>query len=116
MIVPVGTVPCFRELQSPVGRPSLCELSPQRVGLDEVRERALAVDLDDGQPLAVARLQLGVSADVDLLELEAELLSCRLDDAPRGRAEVAPRSRKQDYAGRLRPGSSGSRRARRNTS
>ena len=67
----------------------MCELSPQRVGLDEVRERALAVDLDDGQPLAVPRLQLGVAADVDLLELEAELLSGRLDDTPGRGAEVA---------------------------
>jgi hypothetical protein len=77
------------ELQSPVCGPSLCELSPQRIGLDEVREGALAVDLDDGQPLAVARLQLGVAADVDLLELELELLSRRLDDTPRRGAEMA---------------------------
>jgi hypothetical protein len=67
----------------------LCELSPQRIGRDEVRERALAVDLDDGQPLAVARFQLRVAADVDLLELEAELLSGRLDDTPCRGAEMA---------------------------
>jgi hypothetical protein len=67
----------------------LCELSPQRVRLDEVRERALAVDLDDRQPLAIASFQVGVAADVDLLQLEAELLVRRLDDAPRGGAEMA---------------------------
>ena len=67
----------------------MCELSPQRVRLDEVCERALAVDLDDRQPLAIARFQVGVAADVDLLQLEAELLARRLDDSPRGGAEMA---------------------------
>jgi hypothetical protein len=66
----------------------LCDFSAQRVGLDEVRERTLAVDLDDGKPLAVARLELRVAADVHFLELEAELVPGRLDDAPRGLAEV----------------------------
>jgi hypothetical protein len=67
----------------------LCELSPQRVGLDEVRERALAVDLDDGQPLAVAGFQLRVAADVDLLELELEVGANGLDRAASRGAEVA---------------------------
>jgi hypothetical protein len=67
----------------------LCELSAQRVGLDEVRERALAVDLDDRQPFAVARLQLRVATDVDLLELELDLGANRLDRAACRGAEVA---------------------------
>ena len=48
--------------------------SPERLLVDVVGEDALAVDLDDGDPLAVARLELGVAVDRDLLELEAELL------------------------------------------
>jgi hypothetical protein len=67
----------------------LCELSPQRVRLDEVRERALAVDLDDGQPLAVAGFQLRVAADVDLLELELKVRADCLDRAASRGAEVA---------------------------
>jgi hypothetical protein len=35
-----------------------------------VGENPFAVDLDHGQPLAVARLELGLAGDVDLLELE----------------------------------------------
>jgi hypothetical protein len=67
----------------------LCELSAERAGLDEVRERALAVDLDDGQPLAVARFQLRVAADVDLLELELDVGADCLDRAACRGAEVA---------------------------
>jgi hypothetical protein len=39
----------------------------QRIRLHEVHERLLAVDLDDRKQLAVARLEVGVAADVDLL-------------------------------------------------
>jgi hypothetical protein len=39
--------------------------------LDEVDECALAVDLQHGQPLAVARLEPRVAPDVDLRELDA---------------------------------------------
>jgi hypothetical protein len=46
----------------------LCHFSPQRGGIHEVDEGALASDLDDRQPLAVARLELGVVVDLDLLE------------------------------------------------
>jgi hypothetical protein len=67
----------------------LCELSAERVGLDEVRERALAVDLDDGEPLAVTGFQLRVAADVDLLELELDLGTNCLDRTTRGLAQVA---------------------------
>ena len=54
-----------------------------------VREDPLAVDLDHRQPLAVARLQLRLTGDVDLLELEA-LLAAQLGQLrPRALAEMA---------------------------
>jgi hypothetical protein len=77
----------------------LCEPSPQRVGLHEVRECPLAVDLDDRQPLSVAALELGVAGDVDLLELERDLRSDRLEDAARCRAQVAVASVVEDDPG-----------------
>jgi hypothetical protein len=47
-----------------------------KCGLVEVvDERAFPVDLDHRQPLAVARLELGIPTDVDLVELEAELVA-----------------------------------------
>ncbi len=74
--------------QSPVFSSSLCDLAPERIRLDEVRESALPVDLDDRKPLAVTRLEAGDAADVDLCELEAQLVSRRLHHAARGGAEV----------------------------
>jgi hypothetical protein len=60
---------------------------PERLGLDEQRERALAVDLDDRDRGAVGRLQLLIPADVDALEV-----SCTdaVDDLERRLTEVAP--------------------------
>jgi hypothetical protein len=69
------------------------------LGLDEVRERPLAVDLDDRKPLAIAGLELGVAADVDLLQRERQLVPRRVDDPPRGGAEVAPLGVEEDDAG-----------------
>ena len=60
----------------------------ERVGLDVVHERSRAVDLHDRQPLAIARLELGVAAYVDLLELEPELLTQSRHLRPRTLAEV----------------------------
>jgi hypothetical protein len=54
-----------------------------------VDEGALAVDLDDRQPLAVARLKRGVARDVDLVQLELELVAKRVEDPARPLAEVA---------------------------
>jgi hypothetical protein len=54
-----------------------CEATAERFLLDVVRANALAVDLDDGNPLPVARLELGIAVDRDLLELEAELVAER---------------------------------------
>jgi hypothetical protein len=67
----------------------LCELSAQRVGLHEIGESSLSLDLDDRQPLTVQSLELGVSGDVDLLELKRLLDPNGLQHAPRGRAQVA---------------------------
>jgi hypothetical protein len=65
------------------------QTSAQRVGVDEVGESALPVDLDHGKELPVARLELGSPGDVDELELEAELGMYLLDDLDRTVAEAA---------------------------
>ena len=54
-----------------------------------VREGPLAVDLDDGDQLAVGRLELRVAVDRDLLELEPELVMERPDLRQRTLAEMA---------------------------
>jgi hypothetical protein len=80
------------ELQSAFGARSLCDLSAQGIRRHEVRERRLAVDLHHRQPLSIAGLEVGVSRDVDLLELERLLGPGRLEHATRCRAQVALRS------------------------
>ena len=77
----------------------MCDLLAQRIGLHEVRERTLAVDLDDGEPLAILRLELGVPADVHLIEVEPEVGPRGLDDAPRSRAEMAALGVVEDDSG-----------------
>jgi hypothetical protein len=77
----------------------LCDLPTERLRLDEVRERPLALDLHDRKPLAVPRLELRVTADVDLLQLEPELVPRRVEDPPRGCAEVAPLGVEEGDAG-----------------
>ena len=57
--------------------------------MDVVGEDPLAVDLDDGQPLAVTGLELRVARDVHLLEREAELGAELLELLARPVAEVA---------------------------
>jgi hypothetical protein len=66
-----------------------CEPAAEPVRVDVVDERALAVDLDDRQPLAVLPLETGVAGDVHLGELEAELVLERADGCARPLAEVA---------------------------
>jgi hypothetical protein len=61
---------------------------PERVLVDVVREDALAVDLHDGQPLAVARLELRVAVDRHLVEHEPELVPERAHLLERPLAEV----------------------------
>ena len=77
----------------------MCDLPAERIGLDEVCERPLAVDLNDRKRLAVAGLELRVAADVDLLQLEPKLVPRSVNDAPRGSAEVAPLGVVEDDVG-----------------
>jgi hypothetical protein len=86
----VQDAPCVCELQSAPRELTLCQLPAQPVERDEVREGLLPVDLHDRNQLPITRLQVGVAADVDLLELEAELLSKSVHRRPRPLAEVAP--------------------------
>jgi hypothetical protein len=53
----------------------LCiDLAQKRGGVQVENEGPLAVDLDNGEPLAVPRLQLRIASDVDRAELEVVLL------------------------------------------
>ena len=70
--------------------PTLCaQLAEERSLVQVVDERALAVDLDHRQPLAIASLELGVAADVDLAQLELVLLPQRCELRARPLAQVA---------------------------
>jgi hypothetical protein len=67
----------------------LCaQFAPKRIRIDEVHEGALAVDLDDWEPLAVLRFELFVTADVDLPELERHLGADILEHGAGALAEV----------------------------
>jgi hypothetical protein len=77
----------------------LCDLTAERIGLDEERERPLAVDLNDREPLAVAGLELRVAADIDLLQVEPEVVPNGTHDTLRGGAEVAPLGVVEDDVG-----------------
>jgi hypothetical protein len=57
--------------------------------LHEVDEGLFPVDLHHGQQLPVARLQVRVAVDRDLLELEAQLLAKLAHGRARPLAEVA---------------------------
>ena len=70
--------------------------------MDEVRERLLARDEDNGNPLAVPALEFGVAGDVDLLELERNLRPNLLEHAPRALAQVSASRRVEANAPRLR--------------
>jgi hypothetical protein len=80
---PVRLRPAVRTRERGSGRRSgglaRAHLPPQGRVVDVVDEGALAVDLDHGQPLAIAGLQLGVARDVDLRIGEAELTLQRFD-------------------------------------
>jgi len=57
--------------------------------MDEEDELLATVDFDDGDQLPISLLELGITVDLDLFELEAEL-SLGLDDrGPSTLAEVA---------------------------
>jgi hypothetical protein len=59
--------------------------SLESICVDEVDERPLAADLDDGKPLPIFGLEAWVAADVDLLER----LAARCQDVPGFLAERA---------------------------
>ena len=67
-----------------MGEPGL-----ERRRVDEVRERALAVDLDHREVLPVPRLELAIATDVHDEELEPELLLRLVHDLERPLAEDA---------------------------
>ena len=69
----------------------MCNRSAEGVGLDVVRESALAVDLHHREPFAIFRLEGGVARDVDLPEVEAQLLLELGDDAAGALAQMAAR-------------------------
>jgi hypothetical protein len=65
------------------------QMAQQRFAMDVVREDPLAVELDDRQPFAVARLKLRIAADVDLDELERARRAHLAENGARPLAEVA---------------------------
>jgi hypothetical protein len=71
------------------GRLCRRQLAPERLGLHVVRADSLAVDLDDRNQRTVARLQLRISVDPDLLDLEPQLGSELLEPRAGPLAEVA---------------------------
>jgi hypothetical protein len=77
------------DLAGRTGHLGLAQPLAECIGIDEVGERLLAGDLDDGQESAVARLELGVPCDVDEVELEAELGAGLGDDLDGAGAEAA---------------------------
>jgi hypothetical protein len=80
-------------------RPRLAEPVAQGVGVDEVGERPLAVDLDDGEQRPVARLEARIAVDRHDLELERRPAAHRLDDGERGLTQVAAGRCVDDDAG-----------------
>lgn len=67
----------------------MLEPAPERFAVHEVRERTLAVDLEHGEELSIQRLEIGPAADVDDVELEAQLRSQPLHHFERPFAEAA---------------------------
>ena len=61
------------------------QFATQPFGWNPIDERARTVDLDDGQPFAIARLELGDAGDVDLAVSHA----LGVQRPPRALAEVA---------------------------
>jgi hypothetical protein len=69
----------------------LCNRTAEGTQLDVVGEPSPAVDLDDGEPLAIAGLELRIAGDVDLTELEVELVAEAPQLLERALAEMASR-------------------------
>ena len=64
-----------------------------------VREAPPPVDLEDRDPLSVLGLETGIAVDRDLLQLEAELVLRRADDAAGRLAQMAAGGRVEDDPG-----------------
>jgi hypothetical protein len=73
--------------------------APEPGLVDEVDERTLAVDLDDGQPLPVPRLELGIAGDVDFLQLDIAVRRHGDECLARALAQVAARRVVEDDLG-----------------
>ena len=67
----------------------MCELRAERIWLHEIDEGLFPVDLHHGKQLPVARLQVRIAVDRNLLELEAQLVAKRAHGRARPLAEVA---------------------------
>jgi hypothetical protein len=67
----------------------LCgHFAAKRIGVHVIDKGSHAVDLHDGEPFPVLRLERRVATDVELLEAERHLLADRLDDCAGTLAEV----------------------------
>jgi hypothetical protein len=66
------------------------ELPPKRLRLNVVGADSLTVDLDDGDQLAVAPLELRFAVDRHLLELEAELAAKCVQGRRRALTQMTP--------------------------
>jgi hypothetical protein len=69
----------------------LCNRTAERIRVHVIHESPPSVDLYDRDPLAILGLELRVTVDGDLPQLEAELVPRSADDALRRLAEVAAR-------------------------
>jgi hypothetical protein len=98
----VEPTPVYRivTVSATAARPSGPEPPAKRVRIHEELERLHAVDLDHGDALAIAALQVGIPGDVDLLEVERDLGTHLLEDPARALAEVAALGRVQTDAPR----------------
>jgi hypothetical protein len=85
-------------LRRPVEEPSAGDAREEGVPVDEVLERAHAVDLDDRQVLPISRLEARIAVDRDHVELEPHLGLCVAYDLERTLAEAAARRRVDDDA------------------
>jgi hypothetical protein len=66
-----------------------------------IREPPPSRDLDDGNPLAVLRLERRIAVDLDLTQREAELVASLIDDAAGCLAEMAARRAVERDLGRF---------------
>ena len=75
----------------------MCNRSSKHVGLKVVREASAPVDLHDGKPFPILRLQMLYAADVDLVEVEIELCTERAQLFERALTQMAALRVVDDY-------------------